>query len=235
VQARILNEAAKPYDPGRQYPKFKIIQETSGGVKKEYDPVPMVEKQNADGSFDGYYTGQTLLDPKDYPPGDSIYRVVIDVPDSPGEKLTGEFRIRPSNPEMDNTRPDYAAMLRMASVVDEPFMQSRNLSPRVRLELTTRLPKEGVTQRLAFKVNEKELIGLIPECITSRKTTLQNRGPVNDLWDRGFTMPTAESENPDAQKYFISWWSGQRLSFVLLAVVGLLALEWLWRKLLRLA
>ena len=54
--------------------------------------------------------------------------------------------------------------------------------------------------------------------------TLRSRGPIRDLWDDGF----------------IVWDRGQphqpvRMSYVLLAVVGLLSLEWLTRKLLRLA
>ena len=58
------------------------------------------------------------------------------------------------------------------------------------------------------------------------------RGPVKDLWDNGFNVP------------WFSWANGLRmywpdpplrLSYVLLTVVGLLSIEWLTRKLLKLA
>ena len=72
--------------------------------------------------------------------------------------------------------------------------------------------------KLAFKVTDRELLAYIPECMKAEKRQTQNRGPINDLWDRGFTMPTSEAESPFVRKYFVSWWSGQRLSFVLLVV-----------------
>ena len=93
VQARILNESAKPYDRNIDA-KFKIIQESPGGEKREQGPFDLNPKQNAGGVFDGYYQGQVLLDPKQFPAGDFVYRVEVDVPDSAGEKLTGEFRVR---------------------------------------------------------------------------------------------------------------------------------------------
>jgi hypothetical protein len=237
VQARILNETARPYAPGAIGPKFRIVQEAPNGEKREpgNGPWVMTEKISAAGAFDGYYAGQVNLDLKDFPTENFIYRVVIDVPDAPGETLSAEFRIRKSDPEMDNTRPDYQAMLRMASAFDDDF-RGRITSDKVRSELVTRLPKEGITPRLAFKITDKELIGLIPECMKTDRKQMRNLGPINDLWDRGFNMPTSEIEEPTyARKYFISWWSGQRVSLVLLVVVGLLALEWLVRKLLRLA
>ena len=235
VQARVLNESAKPYEPGRGIdPKFKIVQEKAGGgEKREFGPFDLAPKQSAGGAFDGYYAGQVLLDAKQFPPGDFIYRVVVEVPDSPGELLTGEFRVRQSDPEMDNRKPDYAALLKMASEFDKDFRA--RLSDKLQIELSQKLPKEAGVPKLAFKVTERELLAYIPECMKTEKRQMQNRGPINDLWDRGVTMPTAEAENPFVRKYLVSWWSGQRLSVVLLAVVFLLSLEWLVRKLLRLA
>ena len=233
VQARLLNESAKPYELGRISPKFKVVQETPGGEKRQFGPYDLAPRQTAGGEFDGYYAGQVLLDPKQFPPGDFIYRVVVDVPDSPGETLTGEFSVRKSDPEKDNTKPDYPAMLRMASEFDKDF-QAR-ISDKLKGDLGARLPKEAGVPRLAFKINETEAQKLIPACMTTEKRQTQNRGPINDLWDRGYTMPTAEVENPTVQKYAISWWSGQRIAVVLLVVVFLLSLEWLVRKLLRLA
>jgi hypothetical protein len=56
-----------------------------------------------------------------------------------------------------------------------------------------------------------------------------SRGKVQDLWDDGVKLwsrePTEEDKDPEDVK----------LSYVLLIVVTLLSLEWLIRKLLRLA
>src|SRR5207249_9877897 len=125
------------------------------------------------------------------------------------------------------------AMRRMASnfTGDSPS----RVPDRVKSEYVTKPPKEAGATRLAFKIADRELIGMIPECMITQKVQNQNRGPVNDLWDKGVTMPTAESEHETVRTYLLSWWSGQRLSVVLLLVVFLLGLEWLVRNLLRLA
>jgi hypothetical protein len=233
IQARILNESAKPYAPGAIAPKFSVIKETANGEKQgEFGPFQLVEKSNS-GNFDGYYAAQEMLDPKRFPPGDSQYRVVIEIPDSPGETLSEKFMVRMSDPEMDNKRPDIAAMLRMASEFDEPFRQ--RLSEKVRLELAQNLPTEAKIPRLAFKISDPKLLTLIPECMKVEKRQTQNLGPVDDLWDRGFNMPDSAIEDAATRYYLISWWSGQRLSLVLLIVVVLLGIEWLMRKMLRLA
>ncbi|VTR94913.1 Hypothetical conserved protein OS=uncultured planctomycete GN=HGMM_F48A06C24 PE=4 SV=1 [Gemmata massiliana] len=233
VQARVLNESAKPYEITAPSPKFTIVQEPAGGGdKRSFGPFDLSPKTNPSGAFDGYYGGQVLLDPKTYAPGESIYRVEIDVPDS-AEKLSGEFKIRAADPEMDNKKPDPAAMFRMASELDRDF--EARLSPKLQGELKARLPKDTSGQRLAFRVGDPELLKLIPECMVTKKVSTQNRGPVSDLWDRGFNMPTWTPADESTNKYFASWWSGQRLSVVMLAVVLLLSLEWLGRKLLRLA
>ena len=54
-----------------------------------------------------------------FPAGDARYRIVVDVPDSPGDTLTGEFVVKKSDPELDNTRPDFAALEQAAGTLDE--------------------------------------------------------------------------------------------------------------------
>ena len=232
VQARVLNESARPYDAAAPAPKFTVVQEPVTGERRTFGPFPLAPKLPPSGVFDGYYAGQVILDPKVYPPGDSRYLVEVEVPDS-AEKLQGEFRIRAADPEMDNKRPDFAAMLRVASPFDKDF-QNR-VPTRVATDLGARLPKEGGVQRLFFRIADTEMLKLIPECMKTENRSTQNRGPVNDLWDRGFEMPRWEPSSPWQSKYLAAWWSGRRLSVVLLVVVGLLSLEWLGRKLARLA
>ena len=68
---------------------------------------------------------------------------------------------------------------------------------------------------------------MIPACVKGEERNFRNRGPVKDLWDEGMTLPAAAT----------SWLSGGPVTvgYVLLAIVGVLSLEWLTRKLLRLA
>ncbi len=190
VQARVLDESAKPYAITVPAPKFTIVQEPAGGGdKKFFGPFDLTPKTaNTGAPFDGYYAGQVLLDPKLFAPGESLYQVVIDVPDS-AEKLTSEFRIRSADPEMDNKKPDFPAMFRMASEFDKDF-QAR-LSDSVKAKFAAKLPKEAGVQRLAFKLGENEQLALIPDCMKTEKRSTQNRGPVNDLWDKPlkFTVP----------------------------------------------
>ncbi|MCS6865658.1 MAG: hypothetical protein RMJ56_07305 [Gemmataceae bacterium] len=192
VQARILNESAKPYTPADIGAKFKIVQEKNG-ERREFGPYNLKPKEGVDGTFEGYYDGQVLLEPSKFPPDDSIYRVVVDVPDSQ-ETLTGEFRIRQSDPEMDNRRPDIAAMIRMASEFNKEFQESRLADKAsVKLALGKYLPKEAGVQRLAFRLNDKEELKLIPECMLTLKMQNQNRGPIHDLWDTPVMLDLSRS------------------------------------------
>lgn len=226
VQARVLNESAKPYDITAPAPKFLVVQEPKQGDKRTFGPFEMAAKQNPGGGFDGYYAGQVLLDPKQYAADDSNYRVEIEIPDSAGDKLTGEFKIRAADPEMDNKRPDFGAMLRMASEFDKDF-QAR-LPDKVKAELGTKLPKEGGVHRLAFKATDSELLKLIPECMKTETRNSEVRGPVNDLWDkplrfsvRGFEVRVLDFELTQARAY-----GGL---FVLLGgALGLLVLRGIW-------
>lgn len=182
VQARVLNESAKPYEVTAPAPKFVVIQEPKQGDKRTFGPFEMAAKPNPGGGFDGYYAGQVLLDPKQFAADDSDYRVEVEIPDSPGDKLDAPFKIRAADPEMDNKRPDFGAMLRMAGEFDKDF--SARLSVNLQTELGAKLPKDGTVQRLAFRATEPELLKLIPECMKTETRNAEVRGPVYDLWDK---------------------------------------------------
>jgi hypothetical protein len=237
VQARILNESAKPYPPGGATPKFRIVREAPNGEKREFGPFAMAEKANA-GAFDGYYAGQEMLNPTDYPPGDYVYRVVIDVPDSPGDTLAGEFSVRKSDPEMDNTKPDFAALLRMASDFDKAF--SDRIPTGVAIEFGKELPKEAGMPKLAFRIGDRKLLPLIPECFKTVRTTTQNRGPVEDLWDKplrvraGPEVAFTPAAQPPAWEFQILNFdltperAAEGLTIGFWAAVGLLLLRGAW-------
>ncbi|MDB5312305.1 MAG: hypothetical protein JWO38_6507 [Gemmataceae bacterium] len=227
VQARILDPGSQKYPIGSIDPKFKIVRFSADGQQeKQLGPFPLVPKQGA-GGFDGYYQGQVTPDPREMPPGDKRYRVVIDVPDSAGDTIEGEFMLRKSDPEMDNTRPDIDALRAMAGELDKD-LRARIKKPETAERLARDLPREGGVPKLAFKLADKDLLALIPECMDHREVNDKNRGKAEDLWDQGFTLP--ESLTPE--------WLGkypQQVSYVLLLLVGLLSVEWMTRKLLRLA
>ena len=232
IQARVLNQSSKPYPasgPGSVDPKFRVVQIAPNGDEKLVGLYPLNAKQAAT-EFDGYYQGQLLADPAKFPTGDADkrfrYRVVIDVPDSAGETIEGEFKIRLSNPELDNTRPDLAALRAMAGDVNADFA-ARLTNAEVRDKLLTGLPAENGVQKLAFRIGDAGLVALIPECMKTEEKETQNRGPVDDLWDKGFALPPWAGSGLPGQN--------RSVSYVLLLVVLLLAAEWLGRKLLRLA
>jgi hypothetical protein len=210
-----------------------IVQMGLGGEKREFGPYEMSAKKGA-GNFEGYYQGQVLADPKLFPAGDYEYFAIIDVPESASDTLQGKFQIVKSDPEMDNTKPDLARLLEMASEFDKSF-QSR-LTDKVKSEFASGLPKDNGVPKLAFKLGDKELIRHIPDCFTTKEQRADNRGPVNDLWDKGVEFPVWEPENR-MMASIASTFSGKRLpiSWVMLIVVTLLSWEWLTRKLLRLA
>ncbi len=230
VQARVLDPSAKPYAVGAIDPRFKVVRlSAENQPEKEFGPFPLTARQGATG-FDGYYQGQLTPDPREMPPGDKRYRVVIDVPDSPGETIEGEFQLRASNPELDNTRPDTAALMGVATEFEgETGVAARITNPDAKARLIRDLPREGGVSKLAFKLTDRELLGLIPECMGNRENTAENRGKADDLWDQGVEVPL-----PDP----VASWFGRppfRVSYVLMLVVGLLCVEWMSRKLLRLA
>ena len=73
--------------------------------------------------------------------------------------------------------------------------------------------------------------GLIPSCMVQDVQTQTSRGPHKDRWDEGLVLkeypPPDDPSKPARQPISIS--------YVLMIVVGLLSMEWLIRKLLRLA
>ena len=85
-------------------------------------------------------------------------------------------------------------------------------------------------KRLAFKFGDEESLKLIPDCIKQDAKTIRNKGKVEDYWDKGFELPT----------WMTNWMTGpsdrpMRVGYMLLLIGTLLSIEWLTRKLLKLA
>lgn len=177
VTAQLLNTNSKPYAAGAIDPKFSVLQVAANGEKKLQGPFPL-----ASTGVEGYYKGQVNADPKVFPPGDYEYFAIVDVPDSPGETLRSNFRVLKSDLEMDVTKPDQPALLAMASDFDKS-VQDRIQNQQTVTKLSNGLPKENGTPKLAFKLTDKELIKLIPECFKSDPANNTVKGPTDDLWD----------------------------------------------------
>jgi len=195
LQARVLSPKGTPYAVGEKEIKSMIVPLTPTGdrvVREDpvtklktqvaYGPYPLAAKKSS-GEFDGYYQTEVTADPKIFPPGENRYRVVIEVPDSPGDTIEGEFMIRKSDPELDRRQPDFAALLTIASEFDAS-VQARVADNVARERLLASLKKEAGQPKLAFHVSEKDLISLIPACMKTEERNFRNRGAIQDLWDR---------------------------------------------------
>ncbi len=238
VQARLLAPNGQPYPVGAIDPKFRIVPYTPAGeqltredpvthqkIKVEFGPYQLVAKKGA-GEFDGYYAGQVVADARQIPPGDTRYRVVMAVPDSPGDTLDGEFMVRKSDPELDNPRPDTAALLAMAGEFDDAVRgRVRANDPRTDAdkEFEALLPKEGGKPKLAFRLADPQSVARIPLCLRAQQEHARNRGAVTDLWDQ--PLRTEYEGRPVSLVEFLLTpdWLRAALTVVLFASVGLLA------------
>ena len=230
VQVKLLGPNGKPYAPEAVSPKFRVEVADSGGDKLgEFGPYELRPRLGGSG-FDGYYAGQVLADPAKFPPGDRRFRVVVDVPDSPGDTLTGEFRLKRFDPELDDTRPDLPALEALAGTVSE--VRARVKDPAV-FEALKGPRADPAKAKLAFRLADKSRLDLIPACLDSAVAVSSNRGPVRDLWDgpvslRRWGVPLEiVAFEANGTRVEIGW--------LLALAVLLLGIEWVTRKLLRLA
>jgi hypothetical protein len=212
--------------------------------------MPAVElkaKPGQGSDWTGWFQGQFRL------PAPGEYRIDLQIPEG-GETLSDKFLVKEANPELDNTSPDFGQLHQLATEATDvlPRMDKQSQEPLKRaLEGTadrflhhaeeksadsgrpkdkgatfepatgaaaTEGPAQGKdTLRLFFDLSSAKLI---PSCMVTDTKVQRSRGPIKDLWDDGFTL----SLNPPIQ-----------MATVLLLVATLLSIEWLMRKLLKLA
>ena len=111
------------------------------------------------------------------PPVEGDYTMEITVNET-GDKVTHKFTVKPSNPELDDARPDFARMYEMASYADDD-VQPRMTAPefaevsealkRARPKATDEVQKDD-RPRLYFNLKNADLI---PKCMD--KTSNQRR------------------------------------------------------------
>ena len=230
VQVKLLAPNGKPYAAEAISPKFRVEVADSGGEKRgEFGPYELQPRISSAG-FDGYYAGQVLADPVKFPPGDARFKVVVDVPDSPGDTLTGEFRLKRSDPELDDTRPDLPALDAIAGSVDEVRARLKDAAV---LEALSAGQPDPTKAKLLFRLSDRAKLGLIPPCVDSAVAVSSNRGPVRDLWDGPVSL--ARFGVPIELVAFEANGTRVEVGWLLALAVVLLGIEWLTRKMLRLA
>jgi hypothetical protein len=197
------------------------IAKAKGKLHEKYNyEFRMSAKKGAGSDWQGYFQEAQLASVEKFPPGS--WRVDVEIPSS-SDTLHQKFLIRQSNPELDVTKPDVKALYVMASPLSD--MQVSDKSLEANLARAAMPGAEG--KRLAFKFGDDESLKLIPECFKPDVKTARNRGAVEDYWDKGIELPS----------WMTSWLTDkpQRMGIMLLICVGLLSIEWLTRKLLKLA
>jgi hypothetical protein len=139
------------------------------------------------------------------------------------DALTHRFTVEAADPERDNTRPDFDSMYRMSSFIDEEVLNRMKEADRKKLLDGLRKPSlEGEQKddrpRLFFTLANAELIPLCMDSSISQRRDYSDPTPV---WDRWPWLGHAWE--------VLGGWA------TLGGIVFLLCLEWLTRKLLRLA
>jgi hypothetical protein len=168
------------------------------------------------------------------------YKLRVAFEDSPDNVYNHKFLVKDSNPETDNVKPDPEVLWELASPATKVLARIENPAVKANirklLEKKPDLPAAGPDgapvkkpeadagdegARLYFTLDSAQYI---PDCMKTDKNDVRNRGKIKDLWDGGWF----EVESDSGEKKAV-------LPYILAFVVGLLSVEWLTRKLLRLA
>jgi hypothetical protein len=223
IEAQLFGPSLEPLAKTTK-PKL-TIQPAEGGDRREVE----MSAKPSQGDWAGWFQGRFLV------PKAGDYKLELPIP-SAADVLRGKFIVKESNPELDNTRPDVAAMAAMAGDADEVKSRLSDaeyeaLRQRLRAPKAAAADKnEPKTATLSTSPESTKLLftlpttDAIPPCLTAEPPKVsRNRGPVDDLWDDGPTLGHTEDGKPI------------EVATLLFVVVGLLSVEWLGRKLLRLA
>jgi hypothetical protein len=212
VEAQLFGPTLEPL-PRTTRSKI-VVTAMDGGEKRE---VEMIAKSGS-GDWAGWFQAR-------FPTGKpGEYALELPIPNS-GDVLRTKFAVKATDPELDNPRPDPAALYQLASDYKDiedrlPDAQKRDAVRAQMVRTSGDAPTSSDAARLVFMLNQADVV---PSCMTTQRKEQRNRGAVNDIWDDGPVLGTTSEGRPI------------EISTVLLIVVGLLSAEWLGRKLLRLA
>lgn len=159
--------------------------------------VPLRAKPSAGAEWNGWFQGAFRV----MQPGD--YRLELSVPET-GDVLQGKFTVKESDPEMDNTQPDFSYLYQLAGSLTEvdgrlDATAQRNLDDTLRATAAKHLGLSDSTGadtakgrealRLFFDLDSAHLI---PSFIKSDSRTHRNKGRMEDLWDKGWIIDAKE-------------------------------------------
>jgi hypothetical protein len=160
------------------------------------------------------------------------YEFELKIPGTP-ETLRKTVIVDQPNPELDVVKPDLLRLYRLAQEGHDyhpvQMVLNRVVDDRVKRQVRELRPPREVSENPVGKGDslyfDLESAPLIPRCMITDKDEKETKGEALYLWDQGW-----ESEWVDP---FFGW--EIKFAYVLTAVVVLLSLEWLIRKLLKLA
>ncbi len=177
---------------------------------------------------------------KDFPTG--TWRLDAPIPES-SEVLSVKFTIRKPLPtELANVKPDMLSLAAISAQVDE-VRDRMDSNPKAYQTLSDRAfsdPKlDG--KRMAYRFTDTESMNAIPDALPGRVNSIENpltepevhRFKIEPVWFNGPTAPTwmtgwyDRMNGRSEQNHTIALW--------MLVCIGLLSLEWLSRKMLKLA
>jgi hypothetical protein len=284
IDAQIFGRDLLPLPENTKDKPTLVIRPPAGAGERER--TVELSPRPGQGEWTGWFTTRFLV----RTPGE--YNLDLKVPDT-GDSVSNKFVVKESNPELDNTRPDFDALYWLASEATDVINRvDETTQKQLKAALNANRPRLQQTEqpgrsesdagrdvpRLYFTLQNAELI---PSCMVTARKDVRSRGAVEDVWDKGRTVDLgvvnlallvanillglatlvvaaltvvalARGRGADMATYLlftlvllvalvplqlILRWLNQPVLFsvVLIVVVGLLAVEWLSRKLLRLA
>lgn len=235
VEAKLRGiEFSEPL-PKDARPIFRVMP-AGGGAAKPAFTGKLTDKKG--GTWDGWFTGRV----RDLAPGK--YTLELDVPDSP-EVIRQDFYVKEYNPELDDTRPDKDRMFTTASPMSDLRLSDAGKKRQLETILNGIARADGTRDtepHLYFDLNSAKSI---PDYLSPRSESHSNKGRIDDLWSDGPDMdPNGKPPVIDKLLGAIQWVGlkmgissskPMTLPLALLMIVGLLSVEWLTRKLIKLA
>ncbi len=245
---RIRLFAGGPYQALRPISFEAVIDDRGGKPLANVADVPRLKLVAPQGISEGDFPATVKMEPRPGSPGvwrarfqvraPARYEMIIEVPTTK-DKLTGNSLIvEASDPEAENTRPDWTGLYELASPISTIESRLSEEQARQVREAVRRPggPAKGDVAKGNGAVgtnsaNEPRLLfdipsaRLIPSLLPGETSSVRNRGPVDDVWDDGPSLGSPSGDNP-----------GERvLPWAMLAIVLLLSTEWTLRKLWKVA
>jgi hypothetical protein len=247
VRAKFFNTQMQPIKPEDRQVLLTLKSPPGEGREEAPSVMAMTPVPGQEGYFATGFVVKRV--------GKYEFEVTTHAPDlkEPDVRLTHEFRVERVDEERDFTKPDFALLHRLASVADpDKLAEDKKLQAALtRARESAREYETANDKRRSDSEDENadryffELrdVHLIPSLISKKEEPFENKHREIDLWDLSIEdawrqvshywqgLPPAErvAERDDWMSWLLS------APWALVAFVTLLSLEWLTRKLLRLA